>query len=121
MTIARLFSPSMRSALMIMAGSALIALPIVFGLSEAAIATSVTVGIIAWGLGISGTANEGRGTMSVAAHATYDRGLAFGLLLVSIAFGVTDEGAAAAFFAASFVATFLVSALTRYSVRPATR
>jgi hypothetical protein len=121
MTISRLFSPSMRSALMIAAGSALIGLPIALGLSEAAIATSVTVGILAWGLGISGTANEGRGTLSVAAHAAYDRGLALGLFLVAIAFGIADESAAAVFFAASALATFLVSALTRYSVSTATR
>ena len=110
----------MRSALMIAAGSALVALPIVLGLSAAAIATSVTVGVAAWGLGISGTDTQGRGTLSVSAHAVYDRGLAFGLLLVAITFGVIGESSAAAYFAGAALLTFLLAGFTKYSVSTAT-
>ena len=84
-------SSALRSGLMIAAGTALIALPVALGLGSAAILTGITVGVIATGLGIAGTDTNGRGTLPLSAHAVYDRGLAVGLLLAGIFFGLADQ------------------------------
>ena len=86
---------------MIAAGSALFLLPVALDLGGAAILTGFLVGAIATTLGIAGTATDGRGTLPLSAHAAYDRGLAVGLLVVAIMFGVADQPAALALFGAA--------------------
>jgi hypothetical protein len=119
MTLFRLISPALRSGLMVAAGTALIVLPLVLGLSSAALVTATAIGVIMVGLGIAGTASDGRGTLPISAHAAYDRGLAFGLFAVAILFGVvTGEQSALLFFAAAGLVQLLLGVSTRYSVRP---
>jgi hypothetical protein len=119
-TLFRLISPGTRSALMIAAGSAMIVLPLALGLSSAALVTSLAVGALMVGLGIAGTASDGRGTLPISAHAAYDRGLALGLLLAAVLFGaVGAEPGALAFFAAAGAFQLFVGVSTRYSTRPA--
>lgn len=104
---------------MIVVGTVLIALPVVLGLGEAAILTGIAVGVLATGLGIAGTDTSGRGTLPLSAHAVYDRGLAVGLLLAGIAFGMADQPTALAVFAGAGIAQLVVGTLTRYTTSQA--
>jgi hypothetical protein len=100
---------------MILAGTALFALPVAFGLGEAAILTGIVVGVIATGLGIAGTDTDGRGTLPLTAQAVYDRGLAVGLLLAGVIFGLADQYVALALFGGAGLAQLVVGSLTRYT------
>ena len=100
---------------MIAAGTALFVLPFALELGSAAIVFGIAAGMFAMGLGIAGTATDGRGTIPLTAHAVYDRGLAFGLLLAGVMFGFADQKAALAIFAGAGLAQLLVSTLTRYT------
>jgi hypothetical protein len=100
---------------MIAAGTALFVLPLALELGEAAILTGLVVGVIATGLGIAGTDTGGRGTLPLTAHAVYDRGLAVGLLLAGILFGLADQHVALAVFGGAGVAQLLLGTLTRYT------
>ena len=115
MTSPRRISSALRSGLMIAAGTALFALPVALGLGAAAILTGIVVGVIATGLGIAGTDTEGRGTLPLTAHAVYDRGLAVGLLLAGIVFGLADQPTALAVFGGAGLAQLIVGSLTRYT------
>jgi len=115
----RAISPGLRAGLLVAVGSALFSVPFAIGLSMAAIATGLVAGIVAIGLGLAGTAPEGRGTIPVSAHAAYDVGLAIGLALSAVAFAVTGEVAAAAFFFVTGLIQLTLSAITRYSAGPA--
>jgi hypothetical protein len=117
MTLARLISPSLRSGLLIAAGTTLIMVPFPAGLSPAAAVTGIAIGALAVALGVAGTAHEGRGTLPLSAHSAYDRGLALGLLVVASIFGAGGDGAALLLFGAAGLATLAVTSVTRYSVR----
>jgi len=118
-TRSRSISPGLRAGLLVGVGSALFAVPFVIGLSLAAIVTGVIVGTLAIGLGLAGTAPEGRGTIPLSAHAVYDAGLAAGLVLSALLFAVTGETGAAAFFFATGLVQLTLSAVTRYTAGPA--
>jgi hypothetical protein len=120
MTIARLITAGGRAAIMILAGAALIALPFALALSAAAVLLGTIAGALAVGLGISGTAGHGRGTLPVSVQAAYDRLLALSLLIAAIAFGSADQDVALTVFGLAGVATLLVSLTTRYSFAPST-
>jgi hypothetical protein len=115
MTLSRLLSPALRSGLLVAVGSALVAAPMALGLSAAAIVTGVIAGALATALGLAGTDDQGRGTLSLSAQALYDRGLALGLLVSAIAFGLGGYGNELAFFGGAGVLTLLLASLTRYS------
>ena len=119
MTIARLISPALRSGLLMMGGTALIGVPFALGLGAAAIVTGVALGVLIVALALSGTASGGRGTLPVSAQAVYDRGIAVGLVLVAVVFGVADDPAAAALFAVAGVSALIVTSITRYSATAA--
>jgi hypothetical protein len=119
MTLSRLISPALRSGLLIAAGSALIVGPAALELSVGAIVTGVAVGILTMALGIAGTDAQGRGTLSVAAQAVYDRLLALVLVAAALAFGFAGDRLALALFGALGLATLAVALTTRYTVRPA--
>jgi hypothetical protein len=119
MTIARLISPASRSGLLMAGGTALIALPTVFGLDAAAIVTGLALGVAIVALALAGTAPDGRGTLPVSAQAVYDRGVGFGLLLVAGMFAVTGDPAAGALFAVAGLGALIVTSITRYSASTA--
>jgi hypothetical protein len=119
MTILRLISPALRSALIMTAGLALISAPIILGLDAAAVATALIVGVVMVALALAGTESSGRGTLPVSAQAVYDRGTALGLLLVAVIFGLADEPEAAIMFGVAGVAALVVASITSYSARPA--
>ena len=104
---------------MILAGSVLLLAPTALELGFAPIITGMIVGAIAAGLGIAGTATQGRGTIPLTAHAVYDRALAIGLLLVAVLFGAIDENVAAALFGGAGIAALAMTLVTRYTAEPA--
>jgi hypothetical protein len=71
--------------------------------------------MLATALGISGTGTSGRGTIPLTAHAVYDRGLAVGLLLAGVFFGLADQQVALAVFGGAGLAQLIVGSLTRYT------
>jgi len=109
---------ALRAALLMVAGSALIAGPFLLGLGPAPLVTGVLVGTLAIALGLAGTEPGARGSLPLSAQAAYDRGLALGLLLSAGIFAVADELAAAGLFAAAGVAALVMTTVTRYSARP---
>ena len=109
------FSHSLRAALLMVAGAALIAGPFALGLEAPAIGTGVLVGVAAVALGLAGTEPGARGSLPLSAQAAYDRGLALGLMLAALAFALTGQPAAMALFAAAGVAALVMTAVTRYS------
>jgi len=119
MTGSRHVSLAMRSSLLMTAGLGLIAAPFLLGLGTAALVAGVAIGVATVALGLAGTETSGRGTLSVAAHADYDRGLALGLVLAALLFVLSGEPAAALVFGIAGVAALIVTTVTRYSARPA--
>jgi hypothetical protein len=119
MTILRLISPSLRSGLLMAAGTVLIGLPFALGLSAAPIVTGTLVGIVMVALALAGTETSGRGTLPLAAQAAYDRGLGIGLLITGGLFGIADDPLAGLLFAAVGLTALAVSSVTRYSAHPA--
>ncbi|MGH2712384.1 MAG: hypothetical protein ACRDM7_00580 [Thermoleophilaceae bacterium] len=119
MTSSRHFSLATRSSVLMTTGLALIAAPFALELTSAALVTGVGIGVLMVALGLAGTDPSGRGSLPVSAQAEYDRGIGFGLVLVGVVFGLADEGTAGLVFGIAGVAALLVTALTRYTTRPA--
>jgi hypothetical protein len=105
----------LHAALELITASALIGVPFVIGLSIDATITAVVIGAILFGLAISATDTEGRGTLPISAHATYDAAIALVLIGSAIAFGASGEQAALAFLLSAGAAQLLLNSLTRYS------
>jgi hypothetical protein len=118
MTVVRLIPLALRSGLLMAAGAGLIAAPFALGLDAAAMVTAVAIGGIMVALAVAGTDSSGRGTLPVSAQAVYDRGIALGLVLTALLFGVADQTEAALVFGIAGVAALIVTTITRYSARP---
>jgi hypothetical protein len=119
MTTLRLIPLALRSGLLMTAGTSLIFVPFVIGLGPAAVMTGIGIGGVMVALALAGTETSGRGTLPVSAQAVYDRGIALGLILVAIVFGLAGELGATAVFAIAGVASLIVASITRYSASPA--
>ena len=119
MSSSHLISHELRSALLMVAGSALIAVPFLMGLEAAPLVTGVLVGTLAIALGLAGTEPGGRGSLPLSAQAVYDRGLALGLSLSAGIFGIAGEPAAMVLFAGAGLLALIMTAVTRYSARAA--
>jgi hypothetical protein len=117
MSSTHLISHGLRPSLLVTAGSALIAVPLLMGLDAAPIVTGVMVGTLAIALGLAGTEPGGRGTLPLSAQLVYDRGLALGLILSAGIFGVAGQLEAMVLFAGAGIAALVMSAVTRYSAR----
>jgi hypothetical protein len=118
MTAARLIPLTLRSGLMMLLGAAVLTLPAALSLGPAAIVAGVAAGALAVGLGIAGTASEGRGTLPSVAHAAYDRGLTLGLLVAAVVLGAAGDKGALALFGAAAIVTLAITVTTRYSAVP---
>ena len=105
----------MHAALELLTATALIGAPFALGLSIDAVITAGVLGAVLFGLAISATASEGRGTLPISAHAVYDAAIAFVLIGAAIAFGLAGETAALAFLLAAGVAQLVLNSFTRYS------
>ncbi|HZI91365.1 MAG TPA: hypothetical protein VFD31_07040 [Thermoleophilaceae bacterium] len=109
------FSADTRAALVTFIGASTLLAPLVLGLSVAAMAIGIGVGVLAIGLGLSGTAAEGRGVLPLSALASYDQGLALGLVFCAGVFIVTAQPLAVAVFAVAAIAQAVVTLSTRYT------
>jgi hypothetical protein len=117
MSSSHVISHSLRAALLMVAGSALIAGPFLMGLDAAPIVTGVLVGSLAIALALAGTEQGGRGSLPLSAQAVYDRGLALGLVLAAGIFAVAGELEAMLLFAAAGIGALVMTSVTRYSAR----
>lgn len=115
MTGSNVIHHALRGALLVVAGSALIALPFLLGLDAAALVTGVIVGALAIALGVAGTEPGSRGSLPLSTQAVYDRGLAIGLILSAGLFALYGEWEAMALFAIAGLAALIMTAVTRYS------
>ena len=118
MSSPHVISHALRPGLLTVAGSALIAGPLVMGLDAAPIVTGVLVGSLAVALGLAGTEPGARGSLPLSAQAVYDRGLALGLILAAGIFAMAGQTEAMALFAAAGAGALVMTSVTRYSARP---
>jgi hypothetical protein len=105
----------LRAALLVVAGSVLIAGPFLLGLGAAPLVTGVLIGSLTIALGVAGTESGSRGSLPLSAQSVYDRGLALGLVASAGLFVLYGELEAAVLFAGAGLAAFLMTAVTRYS------
>jgi hypothetical protein len=106
---------ALRAGLLVVAGSALIGVPFVLGLNAAPLVTGVIIGALTVALGLAGTEPGTRGSLPLSSQATYDRGLALGLLVSAVLFGLYGELEALALFAVAGLAALITTSVTRYS------
>jgi hypothetical protein len=115
MTGSHLLSHGLRAALLVLAGTALIAVPLLLGLDAAPIVTGVLVGALAVALGLAGTEPGSRGSLPLSTQAAWDRGLGLGLVLSAGLFGLFGDFAAMALFGVAGAAALVMTSVTRYS------
>ena len=106
---------TLHAALELVTATALIAVPFAIGLSLNATITAAVVGILLFGLAVSATASEGRGTLPISAHQTYDAAVALVLVGAAIVFGLVGEVPALVFLLAACIAQLTLNGFTRYS------
>ena len=106
---------SLRAGLLVVAGSALIGVPFVLGLDAAPLVAGVLVGAITIGLGLAGTEPGARGSLPLSTQASYDRGLALGLLVSAALFALWGELEATILFGVAGLAALITTSVTRYS------
>ena len=105
----------LHAALELITATALIGVPFAIGLSVDATITAGVVGIVLFGLAVSATESEGRGTLPISAHATYDAAVAFVLVGAAVVFGLLGEVPALVFLLAAGIAQLTLNGFTRYS------
>jgi hypothetical protein len=110
---------ALRSSLLLALSVGLLVLPFAAGLGAAAVAAGVSAGALAFTVGVAGTGNGGRGTLSASAHAAFDRALGGGLLIAALAFGVAGERGALVVFGAIGLTVLAIAAATRYAASTA--
>jgi hypothetical protein len=115
MTRSTVIHHALRAGLLVVAGSALIGVPFVLGLEAAPVVTGVIVGTLTVALGLAGTEPGARGSLPLSTQATYDRGLALGLIVSAALFALFGEFEAMALFGVAGVATVITTSVTRYS------
>jgi hypothetical protein len=106
---------ALRAGLLVVAGSALIGVPFILGLGAAPLVSGVIVGALTIALGIAGTEPGTRGSLPLSSQAVYDRGLALGLIVSAVLFGLFGELEALALFALAGLAALITTTVTRYS------
>lgn len=114
MTKGRVSYP-VHAALELITAVALITVPFMLGLSIDAVITAGVIGVVLFGLAISATAPDGRGTLPISAHAAYDSAIALVLVGAAVVFGFAGEEGALVFLLAAGVMQLLLSSFTRYS------
>ena len=109
----------MHAAFELVTALALIAAPFALGLSVDATITAAAIGVVLFGLAVSATGHDERGTLPLAAHAAYDAAVAVVLLGAAVVFGATGDQTALVFLLAAGTAQLVLNGLTRYSVSSA--
>ena len=108
-------SYALHAALELITAVALIATPFAIGLSVNATITAAAIGILLFGLAVSATDSDGRGTLPISAHATYDAAIALVLVGAAVVFGLLGEVPALALLLAAGVAQLTLNGFTRYA------
>jgi hypothetical protein len=106
---------ALHAPLELLTATALIGAPFALGLSLNASITAVAIGIVLFGLAVSATATDGRGTLPMSAHATYDAAVALVLLGAAVVFGLSGEVPALVFLLAAGLVQLALNGFTRYS------
>jgi hypothetical protein len=114
MTALRLISLPAHSAFEFATGVATMAAPFVFGFEPAGTVIAVVIGALIAGLALAATSDE-RGSLPIAAHFAFDRGLVIGLLFAGVLLALAGDVAAATFLAVAGVVQLALSVTTRYS------
>ena len=110
-----IFTADTRAGLVTLIGASTVLTPLVLGLSAAAMAVGLVTGALAIALGMAGTAPEGRGVLPLSTLASYDQGLALGLVFCAVLFIIAAQAPAVALFATAALLQAVVSLSTRYS------
>ena len=108
-------SYALHAALELITAVALIAVPFAIGLSINATITAAVLGIFLFGLAVSATDSQGRGTLPISAHATYDAAIALVLIVAAVVFGLLGEVPALAVLLAAGIAQLTLNGFTRYA------
>ena len=108
-------SYALHAALELITAVALIAIPFAIGLSADATITAGVLGVALFGLAVSATDSQGRGTLPISAHATYDMAIAFVLVAAAVVFGLAGETPALALLLAAGVAQLTLNGFTHYA------
>ena len=116
MTALRLVPLPIHSALEMLLGMALMAVPFIIGASTAGIVAGVVVGALVVGLALQGLDAGERPALPVAAHHAADYGLALGMAAGALILAI-DDMAAASLFGAAAIAQLALNLTTRYSAR----
>ena len=105
----------LHAALELITAVALIVVPFALGMSLDATLTAGVLGVALFGLAVSATASEGRGTLPISAHAAYDAAVALVLVGAAVVFGFSGQPTALVFLLAAGTAQLTLNALTRYA------
>lgn len=116
MTALRIMSLPTHAAIEMTGGMALMAAPFLFGFGAAGLLACVLIGTLAVGLALSAATPE-TGSMPVAAHFAFDRGLALGLLGGAFALGLAGEIGAGLTLAVAAAGQTALNLTTRYTAR----
>lgn len=106
---------ALHAALELITAVALLAVPFAIGLSVDATITAGVIGMALFGLAVSATDSDGRGTLPVSAHATYDAAVALVLVGAAVVFGVVGETPALVLLLSAGIAQLALNGFTRYA------
>ena len=109
----------MHAALELVTAVALIGAPFMLGLSFDATLTAGVIGVVLFGLAVSATGSDGRGTLPVAAHAAYDAAVAAVLVGAAVVFGLAGQETALVFLLAAGLVQLALNGATRYTASSA--
>jgi hypothetical protein len=115
MTALRLIPLQIHTAVELLVGLTLMALPFALGLSGAAIAVGIVVGALVAGTALQSLDTGGR-QLPVSAHLAADFGLGAGLAGAAVVL-LTVDATASILFGAAAVAQLALTSVTRYSQR----
>lgn len=105
----------LHAALELLTATGLLLVPFALGLSLDATITAGVIGAVLFGLAVSATESQGRGTLPVSAHATYDAAIALVLIGAAVVFGVAGELPALAVLLVAGIAQLALNGFTRYT------
>lgn len=114
MTAFRLISLPAHGAFELLAGLLTMAAPFLFGFTPAGAVAAVVIGALIVGLSLA-TASTEQGSLPIAAHFAFDRGIVIGLLGAGAVIGFAGDATAALFLALVGAALLALSLTTRYS------
>ncbi|HEV2061289.1 MAG TPA: hypothetical protein VGR12_00440 [Solirubrobacteraceae bacterium] len=117
MTALRRIPLPLHSALEMLLGIGVGALPFALGLSAGPAIVGVVSGVLIVGLALQALDTGNGPALPIAAHLAGDQGLALGLAIAAVVMVLTDHAVAAAVFAGAALVQLLLILATRYTAR----